>query len=159
MTDMLSVFLADGAATERFGARLARCLPVGAVVFLEGDLGAGKTTLARGFLRALGHTGAVRSPTYTLVEPYETASGPVYHFDLYRLADPEELEFMGVRDFFGGEARCLVEWPVRGAGWLPAPDLTLRLEREGTGRRLTLQAATPAGRQALVCCEEANHEG
>lgn len=159
MSAVTSVLLADGEATERFGALLARCVPAGAVVFLEGDLGAGKTTLARGFLRGLGHTGAVRSPTYTLVEPYETASGPVYHFDLYRLADPEELEFMGVRDFFGGEARCLVEWPGRGTGWLPSPDLTLRLEREGAGRRLSLEPATPAGARTLACLQEINHGG
>ncbi len=151
MTGPLDLLLADAAATEAFGARLAHCLSAGAVVFLDGDLGAGKTTLARGLLRALGYTGAVRSPTYTLVEPYETAAGPVYHFDLYRLVDPEELEFMGVRDFFGAEARCLVEWPARGAGWLPAADLTLQLEREGTGRRLRVVAGSGLGEEILAC--------
>jgi tRNA threonylcarbamoyladenosine biosynthesis protein TsaE len=151
MSSAVSLYLADEAATETLGGALARCLPAGALVFLEGDLGAGKTTLARGFLRGLGYSGAVRSPTYTLVEPYETAAGPVFHFDLYRLADPEELEFMGIRDFLGSAARCLVEWPARGAGWLPGPDLVLRLAREGAGRRFAAEAHTPTGEATLDC--------
>lgn len=128
-------------ATEAAGAALAG-LDTLHIVFLEGDLGAGKTTWVRGLLHRLGHPGAVRSPTYTLVEPYMLADREVLHFDLYRLGDPEELEYLGVREAFGGGALWLVEWPERGAGWLPAPDLVVRLAHraDGTeGRELRLE--------------------
>lgn len=122
-----------------------------ALVFLQGPLGAGKTTLCRGMLRALGHQGAVKSPTYTLVEPYALPKGQLYHFDLYRTADPEELEFMGIRDYLSGENGhyCLVEWPDRGAGVLPTADMTVRIAITGPGRRLELAAATPIGDNVL----------
>ena len=119
------------------------------LVFLWGDLGTGKTTLVRGFLRGRGHEGAVRSPTYTLVEPYELAQIPVFHLDLYRLADPEELEFLGGREIFDGSSQVLVEWPQRGEGWLPSPDLELRLHHDGRGRRIELLAQSPAGTSVL----------
>lgn len=144
-------FVADAPAMEALGARLARCLAAGLFIYLEGDLGSGKTTLTRGVLRELGHRGAVRSPTYTLVEPYVTTLGTVYHFDLYRLADPEELEFLGVRDLFAGEALCLVEWPERGKGILPRPDLVVHLAAEGEGRRLRAEAASRRGEAVLTC--------
>lgn len=139
----------DAAATLALGAAVAiRCRP-GTTLFLEGELGAGKTTFARGFLTALGHPGSVKSPTYTLVESYQTPSGPVFHFDLYRLSDPEELEAMGIRDYFDGSAICLVEWPERAAALLGQPDLRIRLEPAGNGRDVTLEALTEGGVSAI----------
>lgn len=144
-----SLDLADAAATERLGAALAAILPPELVVYLEGDLGAGKTTLVRGLLRALGETGAVRSPTYTLMEPYEAGGYRLYHLDLYRLADPEELEFLGLRDWLDAPSVLLVEWPERGAGVLPAADLRLRLAPTVAGRQARLVAESAAGTAVL----------
>lgn len=141
--------LPDEAATAAFGARLALVLSAQAVIFLEGDLGAGKTTLVRALLRALGHQGAVRSPTYTLVEPYEIAGRSLYHLDLYRLGSPEELEDIGIRDLLAQPCVLLIEWPERGVGVLPEPDLRLTLTAAGAGRVLTVQAATAAGDKLL----------
>ena len=141
--------LADEAATRALGAALAVTLEGGGVVLLHGDLGAGKTTLARGFLRALGYQGAVRSPTYTLLEPYTVAVGTVYHLDLYRLADPEELDYLGLRDLDEPGAIFLVEWPERGRGALPPADLEAHLEHAGDGRRARLEALGPRGKAWL----------
>lgn len=142
-----SIELADEQAMVAFGEHLAACVAEGAVIFLHGDLGMGKTTLSRGVLRGCGHQGSVKSPTYTLVEPYETPAGPVYHFDLYRLSDPEELEFLGIRDYFDDRALSLIEWPERGQGILPTADLEVEIRAEGTGRRLTWQYNTEKGRK------------
>lgn len=142
-------FAADAAATTALGAAVARRCAPGTRVYLAGELGAGKTTFARGFLAALGHGGSVKSPTYTLVEPYQTPRGPVFHFDLYRVSDPEELEAMGIRDYFDSAALCLVEWPERAGARLPAPDLLVHFVTEGAGRRLTFEAPTARGRMAI----------
>ncbi|MBD3647152.1 MAG: tRNA (adenosine(37)-N6)-threonylcarbamoyltransferase complex ATPase subunit type 1 TsaE [Pseudomonadales bacterium] len=112
-----------------------------------GELGAGKTTLCRGIRRGLGIEGAVKSPTFTLVEPYETPTLRIFHFDLYRLEDPEELEYIGVDDYFGDDCRCLIEWPERGEGYLPACDLGIRLEIAADGREAILQPRTDRGRE------------
>jgi tRNA threonylcarbamoyladenosine biosynthesis protein TsaE len=149
----LEQFLADAQATEAFGARLAECCRGGLLVFLHGDLGAGKTTLVRGFLRAAGCSGPVKSPTYTLVEPYSSQRGSFYHLALYRLSDAEELEWIGVRDLFDGEQVCLIEWPERGAGFLPAADLHVYLRLEDSGRRVRLAAASTRGEQVLHCLD------
>ncbi len=145
---------ADETAMLQLGARLSRALAPGMVVFLEGELGMGKTTLARGIVQSLGHTGAVKSPTYTLVEPYELPALTLYHFDLYRLGDPEELEFMGIRDYFGPHSIALVEWSQRGKGFLPQPDLVVTIERLGTGRTLTFEAHSKRGVECLKCLSE-----
>lgn len=134
---------------EALGARLAPALADGTVVFLRGELGAGKTTLVRGILRALGHAGAVKSPTYTLVEPYRLAGRAIHHFDLYRLNDPEELEFLGLRDYLSGSGICLIEWPERGAGVLAEADLEIAIERSPDGRVVRMRAHTPRGTAVL----------
>jgi tRNA threonylcarbamoyladenosine biosynthesis protein TsaE len=143
-----SVFLSDEDATIAFGAQLAHAISPGMTVFLDGNLGAGKTTLTRGVLRGLGFTGRVKSPTYTLVEPYAVSSLYFYHFDLYRFNDPEEWEDAGFRDYFNSESVCLIEWADKAAGQLPAPDWLIELAPENEGRRLRLNANTPLG---LAC--------
>jgi len=137
----LQIDLSDSAATDAFGARLASRLRDGGVVFLSGDLGAGKTTLVRSLLRTLGHDGAVRSPTYAIVEPYRIGELEVFHLDLYRIADPDELEYLGLREWLRPGVLVLVEWPERGQGALPKPDLHLHLDYAGEGRRLRIDAA------------------
>lgn len=121
--------------TAALGAALARAVTAPCVIALEGPLGAGKTTFVRGFLRACGHQGPVRSPTYTLVETYPLDDGPLHHLDLYRLADPEELEYLGVRDLAAGDALWLIEWPERGRGFLPPFDRHIAIDCETDGCR------------------------
>ena len=152
----MKVALADAADTEALGAQVAAAvtaLPGGWLVMLEGGLGAGKTTLVRGFLRSLGYAGRVPSPTYTLVEPYEIAGRHILHVDLYRLADPGELEYLGLRDSLQDDTLALIEWPERAAGALGDPDLRIRLEMAGTGRAADLLSGTARGRSALTRLE------
>lgn len=144
------IILANEADTLALAARLAPLLHGGMVVYLSGDLGAGKTTFSRGLIQALGYQGAVKSPTYTLVEPYELAGIQLYHFDLYRLHDPEELEFMGYRDYFNAHSLCLIEWPERGNGFLPVPDLRLQLTAEGEQRQLRIASDNAVGQQIIT---------
>ena len=139
--------LADEAATLRFAADLQGRLTGGGLVFLHGDLGAGKTTFVRGFLWAAGFQGAVKSPTFTLVEEYALPGRTLYHFDLYRLTDPEELEWMGIRDYLRPDALVFIEWPERGAGLLPPPDLDIELHYAPSGRRAELRWRESAPRQ------------
>lgn len=134
---------------EALGAAIARRAPLAFTIFLSGQLAAGKTTLARGLVRAFGHTGAVKSPTFTLVESYDIDGRRVHHFDLYRITDPEELEYIGLDEYFDGAALCLIEWPERGAGSLPAADVELRLSVVPTGRLVQAVANTPAGEDLL----------
>ncbi len=145
-----SADLPDEQATRELGAHLAAALHGPLVVYLYGDLGTGKTTLVRAILRTLGYSGPVKSPTYTLVESYSCSGRQVYHFDLYRLADPEELEYMGARDYFGEGALCLVEWPERGRGYLPDADVVVRLEYWREGRRIHLKGLGQKGQAALT---------
>ncbi len=139
------LFLADEDAMVALGHRIAQVTAGSGLIFLEGDLGAGKTTLSRGIIRGLGHTGAVKSPTFTLVEPYEIGEVRAFHFDLYRLVDPEELEYMGIRDYFDEDALCLIEWPDKGTGFLPKPDLTITITPHESGRQLKLLPQSARG--------------
>ncbi|MDD5463266.1 MAG: tRNA (adenosine(37)-N6)-threonylcarbamoyltransferase complex ATPase subunit type 1 TsaE [Methylococcales bacterium] len=133
-------YLSNTEETELFGAELWKTVPSKYLVFLNGDLGAGKTTLVRGFLRAAGFTGAVKSPTYMLVEEYMLGARKVFHFDLYRVVDPEELEWIGIRDYFAQDCICFIEWPDKGKGFLPAePDSVITLKTKGYGRLLTIE--------------------
>jgi len=135
------------------GVELGKAPQNRALVFLDGDLGAGgagKTTLCRGVLQAFGHTGAVKSPTYTLVESYQLDDTLLHHFDLYRLGDPEELEFIGIRDYLYQGNYCLIEWPNRGAGILPIPDLEVRISVTKMGRNVRITAATDTGNRVLL---------
>ena len=142
-------FLETESDTLALGAALAARLRGGMVVFLSGELGAGKTTLARGLLRALGYSGRVKSPTYALVELYTVSRLNFYHFDFYRINDPEEIAEAGLLEHFRADAVCLVEWPENAAGLLPAPDLCIALAFSGPGRLAEIRANTEAGRQCL----------
>jgi tRNA threonylcarbamoyladenosine biosynthesis protein TsaE len=141
----LSRFLPEESDTLAFGAELAPCLKGGMVVYLQGELGAGKTTLARGVLRGLGYAGRVKSPSYALVEPYTISRLYLYHFDFYRFNDPRELTEAGFREYFNPDSVCLVEWPENAAGRIPSADLTIEITAAGTGRQVTVGSGTEAG--------------
>ncbi len=142
--------LENSEQTESFGQSLALALKSNpskhaVLIFLEGDLGAGKTTMVRGFLRGLGFKGRTKSPTYTIVEPYQLEELTVYHFDLYRLASPEELEFIGIDEYLTDpNAICLVEWPEKGEGWLKQPNISIKLDYYNDGRKLRLMVHSEA---------------
>jgi len=134
----MPIYLNNTEATEHFGASLYKVLPAKCVIFLQGDLGAGKTTLVRGFLRAAGYNGTVKSPTYNIVEEYTIAQQAVFHFDLYRLSSPEELEWIGINDYFAQQSICFIEWPELGSGFLPEPDIIIALTQQEQGRVLLI---------------------
>lgn len=141
--------LLDEQAMVQLGGRIANLIRDRLIISLQGDLGAGKTTLSRGILQGLGHSGAVKSPTYTLVEPYQLSLGLVYHFDLYRLADAEELEYMGFADYLADGQLCLIEWPEKGQGFLPKADIAIEISQLGDGRCVTLCANSAVGEQLI----------
>ena len=144
-------FLCSQQELEEFAAGVARRADTGLVIYLQGPLGAGKTTFARGFLHGLGYRGLVRSPTYTLVEPYSLNDGLMcYHFDLYRLSDPEELEFTGARDYFNDASICLIEWPEKASAFLADADIACVLEHHPEGRKLTLSACSTRGERVVL---------
>ena len=143
-------------ATEHFGAELARTLPDSAVVYLSGDLGAGKTTSIRGLLRALGYQKSVKSPTYSLVESYTIGSQLIHHFDLYRIEDPEELVYIGIDDYFNTKACCFIEWAEQGRDHLPPCDLQIVYSHHGLGRCVQLVAETPIGEKWLSALHLSN---
>ncbi len=162
----MSVFLENEQATIAFGQVLAKFCPAGLNIYLYGDLGAGKTTLVRGLIQSFLPDTKVKSPTYTLVEDYDISHASpaeknpnklthIYHFDLYRLGDPEELEYLGGRDYFSADAVCLVEWPQRGEGWLVKPDLEITLKYQEDGRKVELQSHTEKGK--LLSTQIKNH--
>lgn len=144
----LTLHLAREADTERLGQALAGALAPGLVIHLEGDLGAGKTTLTRALLRALGHAGPVKSPTYALVEVYKLLNLYLYHFDFYRFEHPEEFVDAGLAEYFRDDSVCVVEWPDKAAGVAPGPDLRIGLRHEGAGRRAEL---VPASQKGALC--------
>lgn len=153
MVESATLSLPDPAATERLGASLSDAIrtvaPPSLVLYLEGELGAGKTALTRALLAALGHAGRVPSPTYTLVEPYRLANYRVLHVDLYRLRDPAELDDLGLVDELGAGSLLIAEWPSRGAGRLPAPDLECEMVIVGTGREARFAGRSDAGLKVL----------
>ena len=150
MAHDITLDLPDEAATLALGGALARQLQLGLAIYLHGDLGAGKTTLVRGLLHHLGHSGKVKSPTYTLVEPYVVSGFNLYHFDLYRFIDPEEWDAAGFRDYFNAQSVCLIEWPERAAELLPAADIDIHIAPKNGGREATLTANSSAGRACLA---------
>ncbi|MTJ01507.1 tRNA (adenosine(37)-N6)-threonylcarbamoyltransferase complex ATPase subunit type 1 TsaE [Idiomarina piscisalsi] len=150
MSEVFEQTLSNEEATLALAKRFANSMKEPVVVYLEGELGAGKTAFCRGIIQAMGHEGAVKSPTYTLVEPYQLSGWRIHHFDLYRLADPEELEYMGIRDYFADDTLNFIEWPEKGAGWLPDADIEIALSYYEQGRKITINALTNAGKNIVT---------
>jgi len=142
---MFEIEIEDEAAMLRFGAQLADATDGRGAVLISGDLGAGKTTLCRGLLHHMGHEGSVKSPTFTLVEPYEINGVCVYHFDLYRLSHPDELDYVGIDEYFSDDTLCLVEWPEKADGSLPSHDLELAIDVAGEKRNIRIKANSQHG--------------
>jgi tRNA threonylcarbamoyladenosine biosynthesis protein TsaE len=147
-------YVPDAATMDALGHRLARSAQRPGVIYLQGELGTGKTTLVRALLRGFGYHGKVKSPTYTLVEPYPIDELTVYHLDLYRLGSPEELEWIGIRDLLTDATLLLVEWPEQGAGVLPPADLVISLAYRNPGRELHFRALTAQGEQMIAACSQ-----
>jgi len=146
-----TLYLENENETLKLGKTLAQlCPPDQFTIHLEGDLGAGKTTLSRGLLRQLGHQGNVKSPTYTLVERYDLVNRTVFHFDLYRLTDPEELDYLGMDDYLSNNSLCLIEWAQQGGDFLPSPDLLISLTYQNDGRYVEMSSYTEAGQKLLI---------
>ena len=150
--NQMQILLEDEQKMQVFGKKIAQVIgqinaPL--LILLNGDLGAGKTTLSRGILNGLGHRGSVKSPTYTLVEPYDLEIGKVFHFDLYRLVDPEELYDIGFNDYLTESPLCMIEWPDKGGNLLPKADISLQINSNGTGRQVILTAQTSLGSQCV----------
>ncbi len=145
----LNFYLADEQQTVLIGQAFGKLLVRASVVYLEGVLGAGKTTFCKGVLSSFGYSGKVKSPTYTLVEPYQVEDKNIFHFDLYRLGDPEELEFIGIRDYFTGDNIALIEWWQKGVGYIPNQDFNVQLEPKGEGRKLSIISTQESGTKVL----------
>ena len=143
----MSALLIGESATLLFGSRLFQSVRCASLIFLHGDLGAGKTTCVRGFLKADGFCGPVKSPTFYLVEEYRIKERTIVHFDLYRLADPEELEWIGLRDYLDDDVVCFIEWPEKGAGYLPTPDLAIQFDGLRESRNVLWQAHSQIGQE------------
>ncbi len=149
MNQNFQIILPNAAATEKFGENLAKEILAGVVIFLQGNLGAGKTTLVRGILRGLGYGGHVKSPTYTLVEPYQINQQQIFHFDLYRVNDPEELIHIGIQDYCHAESICIIEWPEKALAMLPMADLEIEMQVENEGRSLQIKANSELGLEII----------
>ena len=147
---LLDLSLPTEESLLEFAATLAKLCTPPLVIFLKGDLGAGKTCFARGFLRGLAYRGKVKSPTYNLVEAYEVAQMNIFHFDFYRIQEPAELDFIGIQDYWQSSAIFLIEWPEKGGRLLPPVDLTCFLEVAGNGRKLQIQSESVAGEKLVA---------
>ncbi len=147
--NQLKVTLHTEQETQLLGEFIAKSFDEPFTCYLSGDLGVGKTRLVRAIIQSLGFSGTVKSPTYTIVEPYKIGQYTIHHFDLYRLADPEELDFLGIRDYFDGASYNFFEWPEKGKGWIEAADLSIDLSFDGPNRLCVIQANSKIAKNLL----------